>query len=151
MDYAEHILARRNGLPLALLMIDADHFKLINDTHGHQTGDEVLCNISALLGKRLRGQDLLGRYGGEEFCVIAPETDAENALALAESLRQIIASTSFVTSTGELSISVSIGISNCPATTKRALKDMLAEADAALYDAKQSGRNKVVCFAAENA
>src|SRR5665647_761445 len=56
------------------LMIDVDHFKLINDTHGHQTGDEVLCKLAALLEGRLRGQDLLGRYGGEEFCVIAPES-----------------------------------------------------------------------------
>jgi predicted signal transduction protein with EAL and GGDEF domain len=67
MNYAEHALARRSGLPLALLMIDVDHFKLINDTHGHQTGDEVLSKLAARLVGRLRGHDLLGRYGGEEF------------------------------------------------------------------------------------
>lgn len=149
MDYAEHAIARRSGLPLALLMIDVDHFKLINDTHGHQTGDEVLCKLAALLEGRLRGQDLLGRYGGEEFCVIAPDTDSRGALVLAESLRKIIASASFAATSGELSVSVSIGISNCPSTARRALKDMLAEADAALYDAKQTGRNKVVCFGIE--
>jgi diguanylate cyclase (GGDEF)-like protein len=149
MDYAEHALARRSGLPLAILMIDADHFKLINDTHGHQTGDEVLCKLAVLLEGRLRGQDLLGRYGGEEFCVIAPDTDSGGALVLAESLRKIIASASFATASGELSVSVSIGISNCPSAARRALKDMLAEADAALYDAKQTGRNKVVCFGIE--
>lgn len=146
MDYAEHVLARRNGLPLAMLMIDADYFKRINDTHGHQAGDEVLCQLATLLAKRLRGQDLLGRYGGEEFLVIAPETDFENALALAESLRKIIATTSCVTSTGEISVSVSIGVSSCPITAKRALKAMLVEADMALYDAKHTGRNKVVGF-----
>jgi len=150
-DYAEHALARRNGLPLALLMIDADHFKLINDTHGHQIGDDVLCKLASLLAGRLRGQDLLGRYGGEEFCVIAPDTDTEDALVLAESLRKIIASTPFATADGEISFSVSIGISNCPSTARRALKDMLVEADAALYDAKQTGRNKVVCFGIGNA
>ncbi|HUW76658.1 MAG TPA: GGDEF domain-containing protein [Gallionella sp.] len=149
-DYAERSLSRRSGLPLALLLIDADHFKLVNDTRGHQTGDDVLCKLASLLAGRLRGQDLLGRYGGEEFLVIAPDTNAEDALALAESLRRIVASTPLATSSGEISLSVSIGISICPATALRALKDMLAEADAALYQAKQTGRNKVVCFATES-
>ena len=150
MDYAEHVLARRSGLPLAMLMIDVDHFKLINDTHGHQTGDEVLCKLASLLEGRLRGHDLLGRYGGEEFCVIAPDTDTKGALVLAESLRKIIASTAFTTGSGELFISVSIGIARCPVENTRKLKEVLAEADAALYDAKQTGRNKVVCFGIEN-
>src|SRR5665647_1276490 len=101
------------------LMIDADHFKLINDTHGHQTGDEVLCKLAALLEGRLRGHDLLGRYGGEEFCVIAPDTDIKGALVLAESLRKIISSASFVTEKGALSITVSIGISLCPLEAMR--------------------------------
>ncbi|MGA7595844.1 MAG: GGDEF domain-containing protein [Gallionella sp.] len=149
-DYAEHALARRTGLPMALLMIDADHFKLINDNHGHQTGDNVLCMLVSLLSARLRGHDLLGRYGGEEFLVIAPDTGTESALALAESLRKIIASTPFSTADGEISLSVSIGISICPAVAKRALGDMLAEADAALYEAKLTGRNKVVNFDAAN-
>lgn len=149
-DYAEHALARRSGLPLALLMIDADHFKLINDTRGHQTGDDVLCKLASLLAGRLRGQDLLGRFGGEEFLVIAPDTGTEGALALAESLRKIVASAPFAAADGEMFLSVSIGISICPGTANRALKDMLAEADAALYDAKQTGRNKVVCFGMEN-
>jgi diguanylate cyclase (GGDEF)-like protein len=151
IDYAERALARRSGLPLAMLMIDVDHFKLINDTHGHPTGDEVLRKLSALLSARLRGHDLLGRYGGEEFCVIAPDTPAKGALALAEHLRQTIASTPIPTEAGELFVSVSIGISLCPVETKRILKDVLAEADAALYDAKQTGRNKIVCFGIESA
>ncbi len=145
-DYAEHALARRSGLPLALLMIDADHFKLINDTHGHQVGDEVLCKITSLLEGRLRGQDLLGRYGGEEFLVVAPDTDSEDAFALAESLRKIIAVKPFPSAEGDIFLSVSIGISTCPATATRGLQEMLKEADAALYDAKLTGRNKVVCF-----
>ena len=150
-EYAERSLARRTGLPMALLMIDADHFKLINDTHGHQVGDEVLCKLASLLSARLRGHDLIGRFGGEEFMVIAPETSVEGALTLAESLRKIIDSTPLVTAKGIIPLSVSIGISNCAATANRELKDMLAEADAALYDAKQSGRNKVVCFGGANA
>jgi diguanylate cyclase (GGDEF)-like protein len=146
MDYAERALTRRSGLPLALIMIDVDRFKLVNDTHGHQVGDEVLRKLAALLSARLRKHDLLGRYGGEEFCVISPETNSKGALVLAESLRQAIACTPIHTEAGELSISVSIGISTCPLETSRELKDVLAEADAALYDAKQTGRNKVICF-----
>ncbi|MFZ5524315.1 MAG: GGDEF domain-containing protein [Pseudomonadota bacterium] len=151
MDFAARVLARRSGLPLALLMIDVDHFKLINDTYGHLTGDDVLCKIAALFEGRLRGHDLLGRYGGEEFCVVAPDTDTKGALALAESLRNIISSASFATAKGALFITVSIGIACCPLEVMRNLKEVLAEADTALYDAKQTGRNKVVCFGIENA
>jgi diguanylate cyclase (GGDEF)-like protein len=150
MDYAERTLARRSGLPMALLMIDVDHFKFINDTHGHQIGDEVLQKLAALLGARLRRHDLLGRYGGDEFCVIAPETDIKGAQTLAEILRKAIAATAMHTDAGELFISVSIGISLCPLEIMRELKDVLAEAEAALYEAKQQGRNKEVCFAIES-
>lgn len=143
MEYARHALAGRNGSPLALLMIDVDHFKRINDTHGHPTGDEVLLKVAGRLAGRLRGHDLLGRYGGEEFCVIAPDTDHGGALTLAESLREIIAATTVVTECGELSVSVSIGIAHCPSHVTRGLKEILAEADAALYAAKQAGRNRV--------
>ncbi|HEX5365026.1 MAG TPA: GGDEF domain-containing protein [Gallionella sp.] len=143
MDQAERALARRSGKPLALFMIDVDHFKLINDTHGHPAGDEVLRQISRLLEERLRGGDVLGRYGGEEFCVIAPDTDTAGALMLAESLRATIAATPLITGSGELFVTVSIGISHCPPDARRELKDVLADADAALYNAKQTGRNKV--------
>ncbi|HUX62173.1 GGDEF domain-containing protein [Sulfuricella sp.] len=151
MEHAEHALARRSGSPLALLMIDVDNFKLINDTHGHPAGDEVLRKVAGRLAGRLRGHDVLGRYGGEEFCVIAPDTDTGGALNLAESLRETIASSSFATECGNLSVSISIGISHCPSDVTRELKDVLAEADAALYAAKQAGRNKVVCCGIENA
>jgi len=150
MNFAAHVLARRSSFPVALLMIDLDNFKSINDTHGHLTGDEVLRKVSALIVKRLRGQDLLGRYGGEEFCVIAPETDDKGAIVLASSLRETIAATPIATASGELSVSVSIGISYCPSHVTRDVNDVLAEADAALYEAKQSGRNRVVCFGSKN-
>ena len=151
MEHAEHALARRSGTPLALLMIDVDNFKLINDTHGHPTGDEVLRKVAGRLAGRLRGHDLLGRYGGEEFCVVAPDTDTGGALTLAESLRETIASAPFATEQGELSVSVSIGISHSPPNIKRELKEVLTEADAALYTAKHTGRNRVVCFGDGNA
>lgn len=145
MDYAGHALARRNASPLALLMIDVDNFKLINDTHGHPAGDKVLKKIASLLAGRLRGHDFLGRYGGEEFCVIAPDTDADGAMTLAEHLRVAISSASFAIKSGELSVTISIGISLCPSNGRSVLKDALAEADAALYTAKQAGRNRSVC------
>lgn len=144
MEYAEHALARRENSHMALLMIDVDHFKSINDAHGHPAGDEVLRKVACLLAGRLRSHDFLGRYGGEEFCVIAPDTDTEGAQKLAESLREIIASTPLPTEQGVLYTSVSIGISCCSPNDTPELKKMLPEADAALYAAKQAGRNQVV-------
>lgn len=151
MEWAEHALGRRSGSPLAILMIDVDHFKPVNDTYGHQTGDEVLRKIVELLEGRLRGHDFIGRYGGEEFCVIAPDTDHNGALALAESLRAIIDTTPFTAGGKEIALSVSIGIALCPPNVTRELKEVLAESDTALYAAKQAGRNKVVCFGVESA
>lgn len=151
MEWTEHVLVRRSGLPLAILMIDVDHFKLVNDTYGHQAGDEVLRKIAELLAGRLRGHDFMGRYGGEEFCVIAPDTDRKGALALAESLRTIIDATPLTAAGRELTLSVSIGIALCPPNVTRELKEVMAESDAALYAAKLAGRNKVVCFDMESA
>jgi diguanylate cyclase (GGDEF)-like protein len=150
MQYAERALARRNGLPVAFLMIDLDRFKNINDTYGHLKGDEVLRAVAGVLTGRLRRHDLLGRYGGEEFLVVAPDTGADVALAMAESLRELIASIRFATRHGELSVSASIGISICPANDTCKLNEILDEADVALYTAKQAGRNKVVCSGSDN-
>jgi diguanylate cyclase (GGDEF)-like protein len=146
MELAEHALARRGSSPMTLLMIDVDHFKRINDTHGHPAGDAVLRQVARRLAGRLRGGDVLGRYGGEEFCVLAPDTDAEGAMTLAESLRDIIAFRPLTTDMGELQVTVSIGVACCPDDKSRELKDLLAEADAALYAAKEAGRNRVVSF-----
>jgi len=149
MDFAERALADRRGGPIAILMIDVDNFKHINDTFGHLAGDEVLRNVAGLLVKRLRGHDLLGRYGGEEFCVVAPDTNVEGALTLAESLRESIAATPLGTDRGEVSASISIGISFRPSNAAAELKQLLAEADNALYAAKQAGRNQVASYCAQ--
>lgn len=146
MDYAERSMALRGNRHMAVLMIDVDHFKRINDNHGHPAGDEVLRQISRLLERRLRGGDLLGRYGGEEFCVVAPDTDAEGAVKLAESLRETVADGVLSTESGKLTVTVSIGVAFSVADGGRQLKDLLAEADVALYSAKKGGRNQVVCF-----
>ena len=135
--------ALRSGSPLALLMIDVDHFKRINDDYGHPAGDEVLVEIARVLAGRLRLQDTLGRYGGEEFCVIAPNTDAAGARILAESLRGVVEATP-LTSRG-LRVTVSIGITACSASCPKCrpnLAALLAQADAALYEAKRNGRNR---------
>jgi diguanylate cyclase (GGDEF)-like protein len=151
MDYAERALAQRSGRSIALLMIDVDHFKLINDTRGHLLGDEVLRQIARLLEQRLRAGDFLGRYGGEEFCVIAQDIDMEGAMKLAESLRETVAFTMLGTESGKLRVTVSIGIEFSRGDIARELKDLLAEADAALYSAKKSGRNRVVCYVRQTA
>jgi diguanylate cyclase (GGDEF)-like protein len=144
IEQAELVLAQRSRRPMSLLMIDIDHFKRINDTHGHPLGDEVLRQTVALMVQRLRAGDVLGRYGGEEFCVIAPDTDPAGAQILAESLRGILADTPLRTEAGEISVTVSIGVACVASEGKRELKWLLAEADAALYQAKQTGRNRVV-------
>jgi diguanylate cyclase (GGDEF)-like protein len=139
--------ARRSAFPVAFMMIDVDHFKRINDTHGHPVGDEVLRRIARLLAARLRRCDVLGRDGGEEFCVIAPETGLEGARALAESLRETVAATPVVREWGQVATTISVGL--CVARAgpgALSLEEILANADAALYVAKQGGRNRVaVC------
>lgn len=149
MQQAEHALARRSGLPLALLMVDVDRFKRINDGYGHPAGDQALRSVADLLARRLRRQDILGRYGGEEFCVIAPDTDGEGAYRLAESLRETVATTALAMGQDMLHVTVSIGYALCPAGSGRDLSELLAEADIALYAAKQAGRNRVVGFTAD--
>ncbi|MFH2139565.1 MAG: GGDEF domain-containing protein [Pseudomonadota bacterium] len=144
IEQAELVRAQRSGHPMSLLMIDIDHFKCINDTYGHPLGDEVLRQAAALMGKRLRAGDVLGRYGGEEFCVIAPDTDSEGAQILAESLREVLAATPLQTEAGAIAITISIGFTCCATTGAREMKDLLAEADVALYQAKQAGRNRVM-------
>lgn len=149
MDRAEQEMAKalREHSPLSLLMLDIDHFKRINDQFGHAAGDAVLVDISKLVAKRLRKEDTLGRYGGEEFCILLPSTDGEGAQLVAESLRKTIAETVLPLGKAATSVTVSIGVSvcqmecsNCPLD----LKQILADADRALYQGKSEGRNRTV-------
>lgn len=143
----EMAAARRNHLSLALLMIDIDNFKRINDEHGHAAGDAVLVDVAGLLGSRLRKQDTLGRYGGEEFCVLLPATDGAGALALAEKLRYAIEAMPMTIGHGSTSVTISIGVAVCPASCGACAVDfdrILRDADEALYKAKRDGRNRTV-------
>jgi len=140
--------AQETQKPLSVLMFDIDHFKQVNDVHGHRVGDEVLQEIANRVRRNVRGFDLATRYGGEEFIVIMPDTGIDVAMTVAERLRIKIAETPFSTSSvkmAELPITVSIGISilsnDCDAP-----EALVERADVALYQAKNSGRNKVICF-----
>jgi diguanylate cyclase (GGDEF)-like protein len=134
--------AGRYSRELTLLMFDLDHFKRVNDTHGHQAGDEVLAAVSACCTNIIRTTDTLARYGGEEFCVMLPETGREAALILAERLRAGVEKLEIMTANLSLRVTISLGVA-CfsPGMGDQAL---LHAADQALYQAKEGGRNRVV-------
>jgi two-component system, cell cycle response regulator len=141
--------AREKEKPLSLLLMDIDFFKSVNDTHGHDAGDEVLQEFSNRLRKNTRGIDLVCRYGGEEFVVIMPDTDFSLANVVAERIRKKVAEKPFIIHKGRqmIEVTVSIGL----ATTQNGLEeqdDLLKRADQALYEAKKTGRNRVVSAAA---
>lgn len=134
----------RGRRPLAVLLIDVDHFKRINDTHGHLSGDLALREIGACLLGRLRGQDLVGRWGGEEFIALLPDTGIGGARKLAEQLRRAVEQLQVVSLVGkQMPLTVSIGLCTRVPDDEATREDVIALADRALYQAKQSGRNRV--------
>lgn len=135
--------------PLSILMTDIDRFKLINDTYGHDGGDEVLREFARRLRRNVRGSDLASRYGGEEFFIVMPDTDQTLASIVAERIRREVASTSFaINNTGAtVSVTISIGIASV-LPEGDTMHNLMKRADDALYGAKSSGRNKVVSAAA---
>jgi diguanylate cyclase (GGDEF)-like protein len=134
--------ARRYRRALSVLMIDIDHFKKVNDEHGHQKGDEVLAAVAEILKGALRGTDLVCRYGGEEIVVILPETGAKDALRIGENCRKGIAAKSTRAIDG--GVTVSIGVSEMAEGLEP--EDFIKTADLALYRAKKTGRNRVLSF-----
>lgn len=135
-------LSRRYGQSLALIAFDVDHFKLVNDTYGHNSGDEALRSFSQACMSILRPSDTFARVGGEEFVVLLPSTDLESAGEVAERLRVTIASTAIEVTGSVLHVTASLG---CASTKgKGTLTDLMAAADKALYAAKQSGRDRVI-------
>jgi diguanylate cyclase (GGDEF)-like protein len=135
--------AHRYNRALSVLMIDIDHFKHINDVYGHIDGDNVLNRISAVLRHRLRPGDKLGRYGGEEFCAILPETGRSEAAYVAESLRTKVAEEHLAVDGKSITVTVSIGVAALQ--SEKQFTDLYRAADQRLYRAKQRGRNRV-CF-----
>ena len=147
---AEITRARRLGRSVAVLMLDVDHFKRINDTHGHGAGDVALKIVAAIIARELRAIDICGRLGGEEFAVMLPETDGQGAMQAAERLRQAVAQEKVRVAEGvELGITVSIG-ATILAPQDANIDHLLARADGALYEAKRSGRNLALYAAPGN-
>jgi diguanylate cyclase (GGDEF)-like protein len=138
--------AERYKSDLVLLILDLDHFKKVNDTHGHRTGDEVLIKVAETIRNQLRAFDIPARYGGEEFTVILPETDSSASKHVAERLRKCIESMRFNTMNGDFSITTSIGIAKFVHSNSMTEDILIEQADKALYFAKEHGRNRVVLF-----
>ncbi|MBI3368884.1 MAG: GGDEF domain-containing protein [Burkholderiales bacterium] len=139
----EHERARREGTRYALLMVDVDHFKRINDEHGHATGDTVLAEVAARLAASARAIDSVGRLGGEEFCLLLPATDAAGAQHLAQRVCEAVHASPVLPDWPALHVSVSVGVA-CLAADDSGADPVLRRADAALYRAKAEGRNRAV-------
>ena len=135
--------AIRHDTPLTCLLLDLDHFKLVNDNYGHAWGDFVLREFAQLVRDRLRQGDLFARYGGEEFVLLLPLTTGDEGGQLADDLRSRIANHRFVNGGLSLGLTVSIGIASMPNRDIRSAAEMIAAADAALYRAKEAGRNRI--------
>ena len=136
--------ARRFGHALTAMMLDVDHFKRINDKHGHHVGDQVLRVLADRCKSTLRAVDLLGRYGGEEFAIVLPGADEQSAATvLAERIRRTVAEEPIDTDAGQVRVTISIGVATMDAEMTTS-EDLFKRADAALYEAKQAGRNRVV-------
>lgn len=134
--------AQRHQLPLSLVMLDVDHFKLINDNHGHPAGDHVLQRLSATVMASLRTEDAFCRVGGEEFAVIMRDCTEAEAMQLAERLRRLVASTQFVYGGKTLPVTVSLGVASFDAARHPDHPALIEESDRCLYEAKRRGRNR---------
>jgi len=138
--------AKRYQRHLTALMIDLDHFKQINDQHGHFIGDQVLTCLANLLVEHIRNSDILARYGGEEFVILMPETSSQSAQTMAKRLRVQVNQSPIETDIGPVPLTISIGMATLETKVDRNIDKLIDRADQALYAAKQTGRNKVVVF-----
>ena len=141
----EALRSHRYHHPLSMMVIDIDHFKKLNDSHGHTAGDKVLQRLSTLCVNTLRNVDIFGRWGGEEFVALLPETDIEGASIIAERLRKIIADNVLTFNDQKISFTVSIGIAQYK-DGENTVEAPLGRADNAVYDAKKAGRNRISAF-----
>lgn len=140
----ELAFARRHSTPLSVLFIDLDAFKPINDNYGHLVGDDVLVGVARMIDDSARREDVVGRYGGDEFVILCRNTGPEGATQLAERLRTAIEGATFKSGTHTFKLTASIGVSSFPALDVEDASDLIAAADRALYSAKDAGRNRVV-------
>jgi two-component system, cell cycle response regulator len=138
--------SRRYGLPLAVLMMDLDHFKAVNDTHGHLMGSHVLAEVGRLIRESIRTEDVAARFGGEEFIAYLPERRADEALRAAERIRRTIEKEPLTHDGVTTGVTISIGVATFPEHGGD-IESLIGRADKALYRAKESGRNRVCCDA----
>ena len=135
--------SQRNGRPTSLLMIDIDHFKKVNDTHGHEIGNQALIHVAGLISRQVRKLDIVCRYGGEEFAVILPETDLYAGIPVAERIRLSLADTPLNLDTFDLTLTTSLGLATYQPYSLSSAEELITQADHYLYEAKQRGRNQV--------
>jgi two-component system, cell cycle response regulator len=138
--------SRRSEDPIAVLMMDLDRFKQVNDTYGHPTGDVILYETARILRDSAREIDMIGRYGGEEFMAILPGTDESEAARFAERVRQRVADHVYRDESTEVQMTTSAGVASYPGASVDAPDDLIKFADQALYQAKESGRNRIVRY-----
>jgi diguanylate cyclase (GGDEF)-like protein len=145
-DLAAHAfdVSRRYRHPLSVMLFDVDHFKQVNDSWGHQIGDEILESVARIAGHHLRDADVIGRYGGEEFIVLLPESSARQAMIVAERIREGIAAHGIDTGKGTVKVTISAGIAD--ALSEDTLDWLIRRADQALYEAKEAGRNRAMMY-----
>lgn len=140
----EMLRAVRRRRSLMLLLLDIDHFKRINDEYGHLVGDEVLRALSARLRARVRGDEILARFGGEEFAIALPEVSVESGVAVAEEFRRLACESPIETSRGPVNVTLSIGAAHFDGQSRATGEELLQRADEKLYAAKRAGRNRVM-------
>ena len=141
MLQAEMDRSKRSGIPTSLVMVDADHFKSVNDDYGHEIGNQALRHLAEILRNEVRTTDIVCRYGGEEFAMIFPETHLNLAVKVADRIREEVATSPLQTGQGELNLTVSMGASVYMKTSVIDIDEFIDSVDKYLYEAKQSGRN----------
>ena len=140
---SEFTFAVRHVSPLTLVLFDIDHFKKVNDTHGHQAGDHVLSEISTLLTAALRAEDVFARYGGEEFAVICRGSDVNQGQIVAERMRKAVEGHKFVFEGTHIPVTISVGVAGLPDASVKDAAELVSLADQSLYKSKHGGRNRV--------